>query len=70
MSVSPQQTIFNLKPVTLAVYERRFLCKMGSSNDDDGRKEEPELKAIIITIHVLLINCHYFWQFSCDQSIL
>lgn len=33
---------------------------MGSSNDDDGRKEEPELKAIIITIHVLLIIATIF----------
>lgn len=34
---------------------------MSPSNDDDGRKEEPtELKAIVITIHVLLIIATIF----------
>ena len=58
--------------------KERFLCNMGPSNDDDGRKEEPtELQAIIITIHVLLtiatlfgnsLVIRAFYKFSSLQS--
>ena len=58
--------------------KERFSCKMGPTNDDYGRKEEPtELKAIIITIHVLLIIAtifgntlviRAFFKFSSLQS--